>query len=220
MSTHISPENQDILEKLSEENRKELIRSCIHAIIVLGQNKTPIKRQELNKLVFPTSNYRISGAVLQAANRELNSIFGMRLYETADKLKYLLVNKSTDYAAYQKHSENSESELTVLYFVLVGIFSSADEKLSEDEILKSLKPLEISVTTLKNYIDSFVKKLYLTSERIEESKFYRWGSRAMAEVNPVEFFNRFLELSGSSSSKEWPDLIVRVEKLKALHERT
>lgn len=220
MSTNIYPEHLETLERLGEAERKELVRNCVQAIIVLGQNQNAIKRLDLNKLVNPGTNYRIAAAVLQAANKEMDSLFGMRLFETEDKTKYILVNRSTEFATYQRHSPNAKFELTVLYFILVGIFTSADEKLADDEITKSLKPLDISATIQKSLLDSFVKKLYLTVEKVEESRFYRWGPRAIAEVDPVNFFNRFLDLTGSSSDKEWPDLCARIEKLKAIHDRS
>lgn len=220
MSTNISPENQETLGRLGEIERKELVRNCIQAIIVLGQNRNTIKRVELNKLFLPYTNYRIAAAILQAANKEMDSLFGMRLFETEDKTKYLLINRSTEFAIYQRRSATEKQEWAVLYLILVGIFASADEKVSEEELIESLRPLDLLATVLKSLLESFVKRLYLTVEKIEETRFYRWGPRAVAEVDPESFFNRFLDLTGSSSDKEWPDLCVRIDKLRGIHERS
>mgnify|MGYP000923168872 CR=1 FL=1 len=214
-----SQEALDATSKLEATIRDKLLRNCVQAIIILGQDRNPIKRQELNKLAFPTVNYRVAAAIVQEANKELNKTFGMRLYELEDKTRYLLINSKTDFADLMNHSEAMCNELAVLYFVLIDIFVAPDERLSEDEIEASLRPLNLTRDETKSYLDSFTKRLYLRMDKHQESRTFSWGPRAVAEVDPESFFNSFLYLVKDSSDKNWPDLKTRINNLKSIPNR-
>lgn len=203
---------------LDDDAKDDFVKNCVQAVIVLSQNKSPIKRVDLNRLALPT-NYRISAAIIQLANRELYKTFGMRLFELEDRKKFLLVNAKTDFAQHMTFSDEECEEMTVLYFILMDIFVSPDEKIRDDEIEKSLRPLNYTSETIKSYVDTFVKRLYLTQARHHDSLLFSWGPRAVAEVEPERFFECFLELSGNTNQKDWPEIKKRIDKMKSMPNR-
>lgn len=212
----IDDETEQILERY-KEIRKKLLNDCISAILVLGQNRSPIKRQELNKLVFTSHNHRLNNSILLQANEKLNETFGLRLFEVEDKKNLLLVNSSTCFSSYLDFTESMRDEFTILYFILIEIFTSTDESLEESSIESTLEPLGYPKETLKSHIDSLVKKLYLTATKLtyqQDIKSYSWGPRSLAEIDLDGFFDSFLNLVESSSSKEWPELEERIRKLR------
>lgn len=169
-------------------------------------------------MVFSNINHRVASAILQLANKKLNDKFGMRLFELPDKIRIIVVNKSPEFGSSLKQSSQSYENLAILYLILMDIFVSADDRLSFEEIAKSLKPLDLSEQELKSHLESYVKKLYLQEKR-QDLILYSWGPRAMAEVEPEIFFVRFLEMAGSSKENEWPEQKRRIEKLKSLANR-
>lgn len=215
-----------IIEELEESSRQRLIKSCVHALIVLGQNRTPIKRLELNKLAFPNVHYKISGAILQAANKELIKIFGLRIFELEDKKGYLLVNTGPEFNDVITYSDSMCEELTTLYFILMDIFISPEEKITEKELENSLEAFEIKGDSLKSCLDSFVKRLYLnvefqaTEQEGEKIRLYSWGPRALAEIDIDNLFKRFLELVPTTTEKDWPDIKKRVERIKSTRQES
>lgn len=220
LSLDVPDEHLNILNRLDEVERKCLIKNCVHAIIILGQERTPIKKSDLNKLVFSTVGLRsIPQAVIQAANYELNKIFGMRLYEIDDKTKLILINSKTEFSKYHYYNTQMCEELTVLFFILMDIFAAPEEKKSEEDLLEDLKGLDCDIEILKGYLETFVKKLYLVTSREQEHRMYSWGPRTIAELDPDNFFNSFLELVGDSEDKDWPDLKKRIETLKNMENR-
>lgn len=216
-------ESMIVLSNLESESHDKMVGDCVHALVVLGQNRNPIKRTDLNKLAFPHNiRGKLPVAIVQAANKELNKTFGMRLYELEDRTKYLLVNSNPGFSNLIDHSDDTCSELTTLYFILLDIFASPDEKLPEEDIHRSLKHLDHNSASLKELLDLYVKKLYLVQDKDkqqQELKIYSWGPRAYAEIEPEGFFNCFLSLSGSTSSRDWPELEKRIEKLKNIANR-
>lgn len=218
LPTRVSEEVQETINQLPEEDRHKLVKTCVSAIMVLGQNRTPIKKTDLNRHLH--HNYRINNAILVVANYELNKIFGMRLFEVENKSVLLLVNSSIEFSHYATHSKSMSNELTVLYFILMQIFASSDEAVCEDEIENALSPLGFSRDALKARIDTLVKKHYLvlTKDSFQQDvKLYTWGPRAMAEVDPDNFFECFLNLVGEGSDRDWPELKKRIDKLKSIH---
>lgn len=217
---HIPDDTRYVLDRLEEDYAQTLTRNCVHAIIVLGQERTPIKKVDLYKLVFPTITGRsIQPAIIYMANHELNKVFGMRLYELDDKSKLLLVNSNSELGLYQNYTGQMREELTVLFFILMDIFAAPDEKKSEEELLDDVKGLDCDVETLKGYLELFVKKLYLITTRQQDHKMYAWGPRTIAEIDPEEFFKRFLELADDSKEEDWPDLKKRIDTLKKMEFR-
>lgn len=203
-----------MVARLEENVFQDLCKKCVNSFIVLGQDRKPIKKQDLNRLAFPNVHFKTSAAIIQFANKELHKVFGMRIYELGDKTRYLLVNASQDCAALKLTPDDTEDEeLSVLYFVLMGIFASPEEKMDDDALEKMLSDLEIE--NVQVHFESLVKKLYLTMEKDQEKKLYSWGPRAYAEVEPEEFFNRFLELAHGTSEEDWSDLRKRIDKLKS-----
>lgn len=215
-------ESNQALSNLEPDSYDKMVKDCVQACITLGQNRNPIKKADLNKLVFQGKGIKIPGAILQVANKELNKVFGMRLYELDDKTKYLLVSSKPSLNGVVDSSSMSDStceELAVLYFILMDIFVSADERLSEEDIQGTLKPLDLSKNSIKDLLDLYVKRLYLVQDKRQELRLYSWGPRAYAEVEPENFFNRFLNLAGDTSAKDWPDIERRINKLKTMENR-
>lgn len=212
-------DSEGIISRLEEDERNQLIKKCVQAAIVLGQGQTPIKKTELNKLVFPSSNFRLHNAILQSANYELNKVFGMRLFEMPDKARYLLVNSKFDFTAYQTFSQTEYGEFTVLLFVLLEIFASPDENLSEEDIRNSLSPMRLTNDELKVHLDSLTKQLYLTMTRISDIRHFAWGPRSIAEIDPDNFFHCFLEVVGNNTDKDWPEQKKKIDKLKHIENR-
>ena len=217
----LNEEQERSLESVSEIERKKMKETCMSAIMVLSQNRNPIKKIDLNRLVLGGArNYRAVNAITIEANRELYRLFGMRLYELDDKSKYLLVNSSTDYSQYAKPNNAQQEEFTVLYFILIDIFASSEEKISEPEMLSTLSALDIA--DVKKHIDTLLKKLYISQIKDpmhQDTKFYTWGPRAEAEVEPDKFFQSFLDLTEDKNESHWPEEKRRVEKLKSIPNR-
>lgn len=201
---------------MDEEVRNTFVNNCVHAIIVLSQNRSTIKKADLYRLVFTnTSAVSIRPAVINAANSHLYKIFGMRLFEVYTEHKYILVNSHTRFSEFAHHPDSMCQELTVLYFTLVDIFASSEDNKSEDDLIESLHlSLEIPEETVKGYLESFLRKNYLQMKREQDKKLYSWGHRAVAEVEPESFFRQFLRLIGAETEKDWPDLRVKIDDLK------
>lgn len=212
-------ESEEVLSRLSQEEKDGMTRKCVQACIVLSQNRTPIKKADLNKLVFSTSHFRLHNAVIQNANHDLNKHYGMRLFELSDKARYLLVNTKADFTSYQTFNQEECNEFTVLYFILIELFASPDENISEEDIRNSLSPMKMTNDELKSCLDSLTKHLYLTQTRNQDTRSYAWGPRSMAEVDPDIFFKLFLDMVGDTSDKDWPEQKKRVDKLRAIENR-
>lgn len=214
-----------IIEELSDSDRQTYLKNCVHSLIVLGQKKTPIKRVDLNKIVFPGRHHHtLATAITQAANKELIKNFGMRLFELEDRSKYLLVNINYKAGSFLKHSDSSCEQQTILFFVLMDIIQSLNEKRYQTELEKTLSPFnDLTEATIKDYLDSFVKNLYLNQEfEVTEEGRVRvlsWGPRAVAEIDPDNFFKCFLEFNPNTQEKEWPQITKRIDKLKAISNR-
>lgn len=202
----------------TDDDYEDKVYRCVQALLILGQERTPIKKSDLNRMVFPSGvHYRLVAAVTSLANKKLHKIFGMRLFEVEDKTKYLLVNSEMDISQYFDDEKVVQRELVVLYFMLMGIFVSPDERMTIEEIEKSIRqPLCLSSETIKEYLDLFTKKLYLKQEKHQEIKLYGWGERAIAEIDPENFFQCFLNLTEDASDKAWPELRNRIENLNQI----
>lgn len=219
----LDEEHRLALENIDDEEQRKLTAACLSAFMVLAQNRSPIKKSDLNRLVFSGQKYyKAVNAIVIAANKELDKIYGMRLFELEDKSKYLLVNSRADYTSYALRSSSDCQELTVLYFVLMEIFASPEEKISEADMMDMLKALDLSEKDLKKHIDSLVKRLYISVTKDamhQDMKFVSWGPRAEAEVDPDNFFNSFLKLTEDGSESNWPEQKRRIDKLKAIPNR-
>ena len=221
LSTHLTDETKRLIAGFADEDRKQ-IHDCCTSIIVLGQNRAPIKKADINRHMMRTSN-NIKQAIFNQASYELNKTFGLRLYELEDKARLLLVNSTVDFSGYADHTEQTRQELTVLFLILMDIFASADGKLAREELEATLAPLDLSQETLKNHIDSLIKKLYIVQHKEvafqQDNKLYVWGPRAMAEVDPDNFFKLFMDIVGQGTEADWPEQKKRIDKLKAIPNR-
>lgn len=209
-----------ISSKLDDEEAEDLVKKCVHALIVLGQDRNPIKKMELNRLVFTTVHYRIVNAIIEISNKKLIEIFGMRLFELPDKSQYILVNSSPQFAENLKYDDSNCESLAALYIILMDIFVSPDDRLPMDEITKTFDVLDMDEETLKAHLEYFVRKLYLTKVRGPENVFFSWGPRSFAEVEPDAFLQRFIDMAGGGNIDDWPEQKRRIEKLKSLGNRT
>lgn len=211
----------DALAKLPAGKKDELVKKCVHAIIVLGQDRQPIKKEDLSRLVFHSiGNYRVVNGIIHMANEELQDTFGMQLYMFQDKSqpKFFLVNTSLDFNEYQMpRSEEENEELVLLHFALSEIFLSHDFRSSFEELEKACKPFELKDSGseyLKSFIDRFVKLMYLSTMKHQDLTWYVCGPRAYAEYNLDELFDRFLQLAKETNVEAWPDLVQRLDKMK------
>lgn len=212
-------EIKETLDNLDKDDRETYVNNCIHAIIVLGQDRSTIKRPDLNRLVF-LSNYSrtLPMAILIEANSRLNQIFGMRLFESEDKTRLILVNSLSEFSKYRNYSNHHE--MAVLYFTLMDIFAAPDECKNEEELIDNLSDsLDTQEDIIRAYLDTFVKKNYLNLEKAQDMKNYSWGDRAIAEIDPNAFFEQFLDLIGDTTERDWPDLKKRVERLNRMANR-
>ena len=164
-------------------------------------------------------SYRVAASVTQVANQEIFRTFGYRLFEVEDKTKLLLVNTDTNAFESLEHPDSTCDEMSILFLILTDIFVSAEERLSDEDLENSLKPLEITSADLKAYIETFLRKMYLSVDKRQETKVYSWGPRATAEVDPETFLEFFLKFVNESSDKNWPDVKRRIEKLKSIPNR-
>ena len=211
----LSDDDRKTLENMSLEAREKALRTCRHAILVLSHDRSVLKKKDISS---SSTNYRVNDAILLEANRELHKDIRLRLYEI-EKGKYILVNSELEFAKCAKIDESKYPELAVLYFVLTSIFTSPDEKLSEEELNSIFLALAVGKDEAKAFLGLFVKKNYIIAEsqqHQEESKLYKWGPRAFAEVDPDSFFSNFLSVHGESDEKDWPELKLRIEKLKQI----
>lgn len=214
--------DEDAIEtagKLEENVFQDLCKKCVQSFLVLGQDRKPIKKQDLNRLAFPSVHFKTCAAVIQFANKELHKVFGMRIYELDDKTRYLLVNSSPDCASLRMvPCATEDEELGVLHMALMAIFASQEEKVDEDALERLMSALEIE--DFQAHIESLVKKLYLTLEKDQEKKLYSWGPRAYAEIEPEQFFNQYLELDSGSKAEDWSHIRKRIDKLKSETQRS
>ena len=220
LPTLLDQELDELLKKnLVPDDIRKATKNCCSAILILGQNQSVIKRADLTRLTKSgTRNHRVNIAITHLANFELNKTLGMRLFESSDD-KYLLVNSKIEYSEYFKHTPQGSNEMVVLFFILIIIFTSAEEKSSDSEIKNGLRALEYTDDELKKIIETLVKKNYLTQSVQQDEKLYSWGPRAVAETEPKNFFDTFLELAGEGKEDDWPEQKRRIENLKKIHYR-
>lgn len=209
----------------SEENKK-LIKNCQSAIVVLGQNKQPIKKLDLNKLIYTGSrsqHHTVTKAVIANANHYVHKYLGMRLFELADR--FLLVNSSSIPNQCRKEFDQEEcNELAVIFLALMEIFSSSDESSTESQIKAVIQTLDLSDDDLKRHFDMLLKKLYIVQLRDksiqQDEKLYKWGPRAIAEVDPDRFMKSFLDFAEAGTENDWAEQKRRIDILKAMKNRS
>lgn len=210
-------ESRLALESVSEEDQKKLVNSCVHSLLVGNQKQSVIKKADLHRH-HDRQYYKINNAILNYASYELFKHFGHRIYEV-DRERLLLVNSSTKFARpASEFSEEVRVERFALFFTLIEVLVSADEKVSFKELYNTLSALDHSEETVKDYTDKWVKQLYLTMTKDNsnpEDKCFGWGARALAELDPQGFKESFLELAGGTEA-DWPEQIARIEKLKQI----
>lgn len=224
LPTKVTPEYHQLFEG-TDDNQK-LLKNCLSAIMVLGQNKQTIKKEELNKLIDTGTrghHHTIKKAVVAKANYHLNKYMGMRLFYLGDR--YLLVNSTNVPNQCRKEFDQDEcNELSVIFLALMEIFSSSDESSTEAQIKSVLATLGLSEDDLKKYFQMLQKKLYI--QRIpdrnvqEDEKLYKWGPRAIAEVDPDRFMKSFLDLAEGGTADDWPEQKRRIELLKTVPNRS
>lgn len=213
------------LAKLGSNRKDELVKKCVHAFVVLGQEGHAIKKSDLGRLVFSqVTNYRAVNGIIHLANDELQDVFGMRLYYSDDKsqAKFFLVNTSLSFEQFRptRTSEDNE-ERTYLHFSLMEIFISAENRSTLDDLKKALKFFdrdELPKDHLKTMLDRFVKQLFLSTTKDKEIMFFVWGPRAFAEIDLDKFFLAFMKLSKENNQEAWPDLVKRLENMKKLQQ--
>jgi hypothetical protein len=222
------PEEQRTIFDPNLPENKRILQNCLSGIIVLGQNKQVIKKEELNKLIYTGTrrqHHTITKAVMAYANHDLNKYLGMRLFDLGESKGYLLVNTHSIPNHCRKEFDIEEcNELSVIFLALMEIFSSSDESCTEAQIKEVLSPLELSDEDLKRHFDMLQKKLYIVPLRNtacqQEERLYKWGPRAVAEVDPDRFMKSFLDFADAGSANDWPDQKLRIEALKNVANRS
>ena len=212
----------------SVEDYKKLVENCLSGIMVLGQNKQTIKRADLTKLIYTgtrTHHHTITKALIALANHDLHKYVGMRLYHDEEIKGFLLVNSTTIPNQCRKELSQEEcDELASIFVALMEIFSSADESSTEAHIKEAMSVLDFSEDQLKTCFDMLIKKLYIVQVKNSayqpEERLYKWGPRAIAEVDPDRFMKSFLDLAESGTADDWPDQKRRIELLKSVQHRS
>ena len=220
----VSADHQQLFTN-TEENKK-LLKNCLSAIMILGQNKQTINKQDLNKLIYTgtrVQHHTIKKAVIAHANHDLNKYMGMRLFDLGDK--YLLVNSiSVPNQCRRDFDQEEAKELAAIFLALMEIFSSSDESSSEDQIKSVMATIGMSEDDLKKSFNMLLKKLYIVPVRDrnvqQEEKLYKWGPRAIAEVDPDRFMKSFLDFAEGGSADDWPEQKRRIELLKSVPNRS
>lgn len=194
--------------------------------MVLGQNRQRINKDDLRDAIYTRrrkEHHTVTTAVLDHASYYLHKYMGMRLF-TNDQKVYLLVNSTVIPSYCRKALTDKEcDELAVVFLVLMEIFSSPDGNTTESQIGELLATLDLSDDSIKAYVALLVKRQYIVQEKNDniqrEEKSYRWGPRAVAEVDPDNFMQSFLDLAESGSIDDWPDQKRRIELLKSVRNR-
>lgn len=211
---------QFVKDKYSNNNKAvdELIRKCVHAILMLSQGgKEVVSKTILSGLVFPQGvHHTVNKAIIEIANKQLVKVFGMRLYEM--DLRYLVVNASPEDADLIEYDEEETTFYAVLHLILIDIFGCTEEKLTIDEIEHHLEHLKIKRTKLEDLVSRYKMKFYLAMIKEDCKEYYKWGQRAVAEVDPDGFFESFLSLYGGDAN-DYPDLSKRIDTLKRMTNR-
>lgn len=201
----------EALNKLGSR-KDELVKKCVHAFIILGQDKLPIKKADVSRVAMPSvTNYRAVNALIHLANEELQDVFGMRLYHV-DKIKFFLVNTNLETDYLRATTEDENEELVLLFFTLMAIFMASDSRLTSQDLEKTLKPF--SSDLLKDHLDKYVKQMYLVTLKYKDALFYSWGPRAYAEFDLDAFFRCFLQISKEPNREAWPELVQKIDKWK------
>lgn len=218
----LAEEFKRVLDNVEDEVRKKVIPNGVSAILVLGSNKSTIKKADLTRLMLTgveQLSWKYTNPMIIETNIELDKVFGMRLYELDDRARYLLVNSRADYSQFAKRKDSECDEFTVVYFMLLDIFASPEERVADSDMMDTLSALELTDKDLKKHVDTATKNLYvlLTKDTLNpELKYYTWGPRAMAEVDPDNFLRSFLETAPGTTEKDWPEQKRRIEKLKGI----
>lgn len=216
VATTVSREEEKIVkDALTEEEIKRCNKNAIAAILTLGQKQAAIKRLDVNKLIKTGQRYhKVNHALITFASHDLYKTLGLRLFEFDDK--FILVNSSIDYSKFLTHKPEGKEELVILFFTLIAIFASSEEKCSERGLVTALRGLDIKEQDLVKTFSTLVKKAYLTKRHEQDEQMYAWGPRAVAETDPANFFDCFLELA-EGKEDDWPEQKRRIEILQKIH---
>lgn len=227
LPTSLDEQDRQTEEGVDQDNLTRWLKNCLSGIMVLSQNRQVIKRAELTKLIYHGSRnqyFRITKLIMHKASHDLYKYMGMRLYDLGDSKGYILVNEHSELSQYRReHSQEQCNELAVIFLTLMEIFTSSDESSTEEQIREVLKHLDLEEDDLKKHFDFMLKKLYIVPVKEiiyqQDEKLYKWGPRAIAEVDPDRFMEAFLDLAEDGEAKDWPDQKRRIDLLKEIPNR-
>lgn len=199
----------------TEEQVKKLVYKCVHAFIVLNQKRLPIKRADVTRVISdnPIYSSNLVEPLFALANKELIKVFGLRLFKV-DKATFLLVNTSSTFSELVDYPEKTKIELSVLFLVLLSIFSSPVDRMTEEQIISGLSELNMKQDEIMARLESFHRRMYIQITKSRDCKEYSWGPRATAEIDIDQFFKTFIDLN-SSKEADWPDFARKVELFKS-----
>ncbi|CAO1408415.1 unnamed protein product [Diamesa hyperborea] len=204
-------------EPLSGE-LKEYSTNMVKLLLNYSVTRLPIKRQEINKLVFNgvTSQKQFSD-VFKNARKLLKDVYGLNVVEYESELKssakvYIIYSNFICGSTLLEMNPEMRQETTLLFLVLSYIFMK-DCEVPENVLFDFLAKLNIDTAEPHPYFgdvtkairETFPKMLYLKRLKVEieglnEFKiFYKWGFRA-----EVEFDKKVMLQSVSSIMKRVP----------------
>ncbi|XP_047338634.1 melanoma-associated antigen B1 [Impatiens glandulifera] len=196
---------------ISEQELDRLVGEMVRHVIFKTQQTSgcPIKRDELTQLVSKHYSQRsLPTVVINKTIEKLSNVFGYEMKElqrsrskpnqgrtsqqgSTDAKSYILTSKLND-EVYKKYvADESQSHLTGLTFVIVGIVSLAGGKISEDNLWHHLRQLELSQTeenhpvfgNTKQFLETLVQQRFLMKEKVNgpegSSLFYELAERSL-----------------------------------------
>jgi len=191
-----------------------LAQKLVYFLLAEDQKKYAIKRKSIKSNVFKDETYspKLYYAVLVKANTILQKVYGMELLEVQDqKDSYLIVNKLDKELGihdYVEMSKLKQQQRGLILYLITVIFMN-ENVITEDELTKCLKPLDIDLTSkklhpifgdVKKYItNELVKQMYLSYELISkdpEKYEIKWGVRAIQEFDKREILQFACQITG------------------------
>ena len=186
----------------------------VRYLMMSSINSIPVRKKELSDKVLGSGSEhsRSFPVILEKANLQLTEVFGMKVEEVLNgkTVCYVLVNclpvEKVD--ATVVWSDAEKSNMGLLFVLLSILMLRAGDHVTEEQLWNILEKMDIRQESrhptfgdVKTLISGYVEKMYLKRERLavgEVAKvIYKWGPRAMCEVDRKAMLAMVAELHES-----------------------
>lgn len=198
-----------------------LAQKLVYFLLIEDQKKYAIRRKAIVTHVFKDDVYtaKLYSAVIKKANIILKKIYGMELMELENQKDcYLIVNilrRELGVHDYVELPKIKKQQHGLILYLLTVIFMN-ENVITEDELTKCLKPLDIDLTSkrvhavfgdVKKYITvELVKQMYLNYVCISKDppKYeFTWGLRAKQEFDKRDLLQFVCQIMDDTAPEDW-----------------